>query len=112
MRITTRLLALLILLLAGLLPRTVLADQHTAVVVEKLLDSVYGALADAQSALADQGLPPLASVELEIAVSYHEDDAGRLNLYVITFGGGREQSIEQRLYISLKPPPPDAGKPV
>lgn len=79
------------------------------VLVEDLIGQVQEALRFVQDRAAADQLPKLASVRLRLSTQFASSAEGRLNLYVISVGGGIQRANAQTLTLTLEPPEPRLG---
>lgn len=80
----------------------------SAVLVEDLIGQVQEALRFVQDKAAADQLPKLASVRLRLSTQFASSGKGKLNLYVISVGGGIQRASAQALTLTLEPPEPRA----
>lgn len=79
------------------------------ILVEDLIGQVQEALRFVQDTAAAGQLPKLASVRLRLSTQFASSGKGKLNLYVISLGGGIQQENAQTLTLTLEPPEPRLG---
>ena len=86
-------------------PPQAVADQDKGVVaLEAVISQVRQALIGAQKQLAQDGLPPLASIDLTLKSVVQKQAGGTFKLWIISFGVSRENDQTQTVTIQLTPP--------
>ncbi|CBK40673.1 exported protein of unknown function [Nitrospira defluvii] len=105
----------IIIAIGGLISscQTVSADgtKRDSLPVDELLTKVQAALITVQDEAEGEALPPLYSVNLDISTQFVIDGTGKINLYVITLGGGGGKESGQLLKLTLVPPKPGSKMP-
>jgi Trypsin-co-occurring domain 2 len=80
--------------------------------IDAVVGQVKQALADIQTNLATQGLPPLKQVKLSLQTTATKKGGISVKLWVINFGATYEKDKTQQVDILLVPPTPGAPKQV
>jgi hypothetical protein len=88
------------------------ADGGSARQIDQVLSEIQVALLKVQNDAANNDLPKLASVTLELEAEFAQSAAGELNLYVISIGGNVESENTQHVTLSLVPPQAYSEQPV
>lgn len=82
--------------------------QQTAspqgVPIERLLSEIQLGLAKAQKELAEEKIPLLKSVSLDLIAQATKEGGPKVNLLIVSLGQKWEKNITQEIEITLKPP--------
>jgi len=84
------------------------APSPQVILIDEFLRQVQLALAKVQKDLAEENIPPLESVTLDLSTEAKKGVGGKINLYIISFGHKIEKGRTQEVEITLKPPSPNA----
>ena len=74
------------------------------VLISDLVTEVQIGLAKAQKELANQKIPTLKSVTLDLVAEAKVAAGGKINLYIFSFGKKWERDRSQEIEVTLKPP--------
>jgi Trypsin-co-occurring domain 2 len=82
------------------------------ILIDELIHQIQLGLANAQKDLAEEKMPTLNSVTLDLVTEAKVSAGGKINLYIVSFGTKWERDRSQEVEITLKPPSPTAPRPV
>lgn len=78
--------------------------EKNIVPMDLVVRQVQQALADAQTTLDDESLPPLKSVVLSLQTVLDTSQGGSIKLFIFSFGASHDQTKTQQVDITLVPP--------
>lgn len=81
-----------------------LTQQPEGVSIEELLAEVQNGLTQARTKLAQEKLPPLKSVTLNLTAEAVDVGGGKVSLVVVSFGRKWQKSVSQEIEIKMVPP--------
>lgn len=76
------------------------------VAIDAVLNQVQAALAQVQTTLQRQNIPPLESVVLTLETQYDAKGGPKLKFFVFSFGATWERQRSNQIVLTLKPPKP------
>ena len=85
-------------------------DEPKKILVEDILKEIQSTLYRVQLDAKQGIIPPLDSVQIELTTTFSVDGEGKINLYIVTLGGGGSRESAQILKLTLTPPEADLGK--
>jgi hypothetical protein len=78
--------------------------KDPGVQIERLIGEVQVGLAKAQKDLADNRIPLLKSVTLNLVAEAQREGGGSIGLFIVTFGKKWQRDLSQEIEVTLKPP--------
>lgn len=78
--------------------------KDPGVQIERLIGEVQVGIAEAQKDLADNRIPLLKSVTLNLVAEAQREGGGSIGLFIVTFGKKWERELSQEIEVTLEPP--------